>query len=107
VNDEELADAWLAGALARSITHEEHVRIAFVLVRRFGRDDAVGLVDEGTRLNSAALGVPERYDGELTRRWTTAIADALEDDPDADAFLRRRPEFLRGDLFGLPAWKRD
>ena len=65
--DERLADAWSACELGRSVTHEEHVRIALVLLRRHGRDDGSRLIEEAT-LRSA------------------------------------RPEFLRSDLFGPPAW---
>ena len=54
------------------------------------------------------LGAAERYDAELTRRWSEALADAVSasDASDADEFVRQRPEFLRSDLFGLPRWKR-
>ena len=40
-DDERLADAWLGCALGRGISHEEHVRIAFVLLRRHGREQGV------------------------------------------------------------------
>jgi len=105
--DETLADEWEQCALGRSITHEEHVRIAFVLLRRHGRDEGIRRVDEGTRRNSAALGAEERYDAELTRRWSDALADAVEETgaEDADELIRAHPELLRSDLFGPPAWK--
>ena len=74
--DELLADAWSACELGRSITHGEHVRTAL-------------------------------YDGVLTRRWSEALADALGETGarDADELIRARPELLRSDLFGPPAWK--
>jgi hypothetical protein len=107
VTDEQLADRWERGALGRSITHEEHLRIAFVLLRRHGREDGTRRIDESTRSNSEALGAAEKYDGELTRRWSEALADALEGTGarDADELIRVRPEFLQSDLFGPPAWK--
>lgn len=66
------------------------------------------MVADGTRRNCDALGSPERYDAELTRRWWDAIADAAEETGalDADELLRVRPELLRSDLFGRPSWRR-
>ena len=105
--DERLADAWSACELGRSITHEEHVRIAFVLLSRHGRAEGVRRIDEGTRRNSAALGAEDKYDPALTQRWSEALADAVEETGarDADELIRAHPELLRSDLFGPPAWK--
>jgi hypothetical protein len=66
------------------------------------------VVADGTRRNCDALGSPERYDAELTRRWWDGIADAVEETGarDADELLRGRPELLRTDLFGPPSWRR-
>jgi len=107
VDDVALTDAWCACALGRSISHEEHLRISFVLLRRHGRDEGRRLIVERTRANCDALDVADRYDDALTRRWADALADAVERSaaPNADEFLRERPELARGDLLGLPAWK--
>ncbi|HUJ91301.1 MAG TPA: hypothetical protein VLW05_01275 [Gaiellaceae bacterium] len=106
-DDVALADAWCACALGRSISHEEHLRISFVLLQRHGRDEGRRAIIEQTRANCDALGVLDRYDDALTRRWADALADAVERSParDADAFLLEHPELRRGDLLGLPAWK--
>jgi hypothetical protein len=106
--DEELTDAWLECSLGQSISHEEHVRISFVLLRRHGRlEDARRLV-EGTRANCVALDVGDRFDLDLTERWIAGVADAVETSPatDAGAFLDAHPEFRRSDLYGPPRWKR-
>jgi hypothetical protein len=105
--DERLTDAWLTCALGRGIGHEEHLRIGFVLLRRHDRPEALRVLDDGTRRNCAALGVPERYDAALTRRWGQTLADAAAatDAADADELFRRRPELLRSDLLGAPAWR--
>ena len=107
MDDDELADAWCACALGRSISHEEHLRISFVLLRRLGPDEGRRLVVERTHANCVALDAADRYDDALTRRWADALADAVRssDAGDADDFLAEHPEFRRGDLFGLPAWK--
>jgi hypothetical protein len=105
--DERLTDAWLTCALGRGIGHEEHLRIGLVLLRRHDRPEALRVLDDGTRRNCAALGVPERYDAALTRRWGQTLADAAAatDAADADELFRRRPELLRSDLLGAPAWR--
>ena len=105
--DEQLTDAWLECALGRGISHEEHLRIAFVLLLRHAPEEALQLLDAGTRRNCAALGVPERYDAALTRRWSEALADAVAATraADADELFRQRPQLLRSDLLGAPGWK--
>jgi hypothetical protein len=102
VTDEELTDAWEAGALGRAIGHEDHVRIGRVLLLRHGRAGAAARLVDGTRLNAA-----DRFDEELTRRWARTIADAFEAEPGDDfaEFAEAYPELLRSDLLGLPAWR--
>jgi hypothetical protein len=106
-DEERLTDEWLKCALGRAISHEEHLRIAFVLIRRHGRAEGSRLIGEGTRRNCEALDAAERYDAALTRRWSEAIADAMDesDAVDADEFLLKHPRFRQSDLFGLPSWK--
>jgi hypothetical protein len=107
VSDEELAEQWELAALGRSVGHEEHVRIARALVRRYGRADATRRLVAGTLRNCAALGVPERFDEDLTRRWSERIADSVEagDGPAFEDFVSLHPELLRSDLLGAPAWR--
>ena len=102
MTDEELTDAWESGTVfATGISHEQHVRIALVLHRRYRPDEAQARLVAGTRRACIAHGCPEKFDAELTRRWSAAIASVAASDPaqDAEAFLRRHPELLRGDLF--------
>ena len=108
MTEDELAEAWESGALCRPISHVEHVRIAVVLLRRHGPDEGEQRLVDGTKLNCRLLDAAERFDEELTRRWSTLVADALdaEDARSADELLGARPELARGDLLGAPAWKR-
>lgn len=105
--DERLTEAWLGCELGRAISHEEHLRISFVLLRRHGRVGGSRRIAEGTLQNCEELDAAGRYDDELTQRWTAALADALEesDAQDAQEFLLRHPHFRQSDLYGPPAWK--
>lgn len=107
MTDDELAAAWLACSLGRAITHEEHVRVSFALLREHGPERGAALIQEATRENSAALGVAERYDSELTKIWTDAIADAIDGDRSTDELLLKHPALLESGLFGPPRWKRE
>jgi hypothetical protein len=107
VTDDELTDAFEAASLGRSITHLEHIRISFVLLRRHDREEGERRLVEGTQRMATALGAADRFDEELTRAWVAAISDALESgDRSAEALLKRHPELEQGDLLGLPAWRR-
>ena len=105
--DEQLTKDWEGSKLTRSITHEEHLRIARVLIRRHGRVEGSRRLVEGTRRNCELAGAAERFDEDLTRRWSERIADALEArDPDSfEAFIQLNPELTQSDLMGAPAWK--
>ncbi len=107
MTDERLTDRWEACALERSISHEEHVCIARVLIRRHGREEAIRRLLRGTRANCDVMKGPERFDEELTERWGLRIADAVEaaDDDTFEGFACLHPELLQSDLLGLPAWR--
>jgi len=101
--NDELAARWEQG-LGRPISHREHVRIARALVLRHGRLEATRRLVEGTRLNCAIEGVPERFDAELTTRWSNVIADALDEHGplELEALLELAPHVADGRLLGPP-----
>jgi hypothetical protein len=105
--DDQVTDQWASCALDRAITHEEHVRIAVVLLRGHARDDAIATLVDDTRRNCEAMGVPERFDEHLTRRWGERIADAVDaSDPETfEELIEHHPDLRRSDLLGLPEWK--
>lgn len=107
LTDESLVAAWEACSLRRAISHEEHVRIARVLVRRHGAAAAERRLVEGTRRNCEAMDAADRFDEDLTRRWSRRIADAVrEADADGfDAFIVLHADLRRSDLLGPPKWK--
>ena len=105
MTNDELTDAWEACALGRGITHEEHLRISWTLLRRHRRDEGGKRIVDGTRRNCVALGVPERFDEALSERWVHAIGDAVGDGGGTfEDFLNAYPELARSDLLGRPAW---
>lgn len=104
MTDDELTDAWQTGErFPGGITHGEHLRIAWVLHRHHGALQAEALLISGTRRSCAVHGVPDKFDEELTRRWSRAITAAVERDgfgESASAFIEAHPELARGNLFG-------
>jgi hypothetical protein len=106
VTDEELADLWEGGEIFDGgVSHEQHLRIAWVLHRRHGPIQAKERLVNGTRSACERHGCPEKFDAGMTARWSNAVADAIKADgtgTSATAFLRAHPYLLRGDLFGRP-----
>jgi hypothetical protein len=106
VTDEELTDAWEAATVfPRGISHEQHLRIAWVLHRRHGREEARARLMSGTKRACVIHGCPEKYDAALTERWAQAIAEAIERDgaeATARRFLDAHPQLQDGKLLGVP-----
>jgi hypothetical protein len=103
MTDEELTNAWLAGQqFAHGITHGQHLRIAWVLLRRHGAVDAEKHLVAGTRHACEVHGAPEKFDEALTRRWARAIAVLVKRDGLGDSaadFIATHPELGQGDRF--------
>jgi hypothetical protein len=108
MTNDELTDRWEA-VLDRAITHEEHLRIAYTLIRRHGRAEARSRLVAGTLANCQALDAGERFDADLTARWSDRMASCVESDDDGGSFtalIERHPDLRASDLLGLPDWKR-
>jgi hypothetical protein len=103
MTDEELTNSWLAGErFAAGITHDQHLRIAWVLMRRHGALDAEEHLVAGTRRACEVHGVPEKFDEAVTRRWARVIAELVERDGPGDsagAFIAAHPQLGQGDRF--------
>jgi|tagenome__1003787_1003787.scaffolds.fasta_scaffold20562576_2 hypothetical protein len=75
MTDEQLTDAWLAGErFSGAISHEQDVRIAWVLIRRHGAEAEQHLI-AGAQRACEAHGVPEKFDEALTRRCRAPSPD--------------------------------
>jgi hypothetical protein len=106
MTDDELTDAWKSAQLGRAVTHVEHVRIAWVLIHRHGDAKGIARIALGTLRNCVAMDAADRFDPDLTARWSEAIGAAMEtsDATTATEFLRAHPELLDSRLYGLPTW---
>lgn len=106
MTDDELTDAWQAGErFPGGVSHDQHLRIAWVLHRRHGARQAEASLVSGTRRACEVHGASEKFDENLTRHWSRAVAETVERDGfggSADAFIEAHPELARGDLFGGP-----
>jgi hypothetical protein len=104
--DEELADAWEAGVVfPGGVPHVEHLRVAWVLHRRHGAEQAKLRLLHGTERSCVAHGCPEKFDAELTERWADAVAASADRDglgPSAAAFIAKHPELRQGGLYDRP-----
>lgn len=107
MDDNELTDAWEAGTVfPAGISHLQHLRIGWVLHTRHGAEQAKARLLDGTKRACEVHGSPEKFDPALTGRWADAVARTIDRDgpgADADEFLARHPELMRGDLLGKPA----
>jgi hypothetical protein len=103
MTDDELTDAWLVGEhFADGISHDQQLRIAWVLIRDHGVVEAEKQLVAGTRRACEVHGVPEKFDAALTRRWARAIAELIEQDglgASATAFIAAHPELGHGNRF--------
>jgi hypothetical protein len=88
MTDEEFLHAFLSLALPHSaFHHRDHVRLAWLAVRRHGAA-AEAVVGDAIRRFAAAGGHGERYHQTLTSFWVRLVAHAVSDAPDVDAFDR-------------------
>ncbi|HEX7116719.1 MAG TPA: hypothetical protein VF193_16455 [Steroidobacter sp.] len=76
--------------------HREHLRVAWLYLRRFAYEEAVTKMAGQVRKYVAANGVPHKYHHTLTVLWMRLIAGAIARDPreDFDDFLRTHPHLL-------------
>lgn len=107
VTDDELTNLWEAGRIFDGgITHEQHLRIAWILHKRHGAAKAKARLLSGTKHACERHGCPEKFDPELTDRWADAVADGIArtgPEASASAFFAAHPHLLQGDLLGHPS----
>lgn len=94
-SDEAFLQAFEAGrAPGGSFHHADHLRLAWILVRRDGAERAEEEIASGIRRFAAAQGSPGLYHETLTRAWVRLVAARVGDRPSEetfDDFLRANP----------------
>jgi hypothetical protein len=101
MDDDAFLDAFERGALQdHGFGHRDHLRLAWLYVRRYGQDQAIGRAEAGLRNLAALHGHPDRYSATRTAVWVALVAHHLREAPglDFDAFLERFPVLLDGRL---------
>jgi hypothetical protein len=87
VNDDEFLAAFESGAIANAdFRHREHLRMAWLYVRRDGPAIGALRIREGIRRFATVHGVPHLYHETLTVFWTRLMAHAAEAFPELDRF---------------------
>jgi hypothetical protein len=87
ISDDELTDRWERQELGGTgVSHIDHVRVGWVLHRRYGAAEAEERLVEGTRKGCDSDGVPEKFDERLTRLWARAISDAAGTGSELETF---------------------
>lgn len=86
---DELVAAFEAGKIeAADFPHEKHVRVAWGLARRYGREEGLRRMTTGIRDMAARAGQPEKYHHTITRAWFELIAGAESLDANSVLFDR-------------------
>ncbi|MGZ4307717.1 MAG: hypothetical protein ACXVSL_22960 [Solirubrobacteraceae bacterium] len=99
LTDAEFLDALANRSLSR-FSHRDHLRMAFVYVRRDGLDGLAVSCRDSIKLIAAAHGEPDRYHETRTSAWASLVATAAIELPAAtfEQLLAARPDLMRSDL---------
>ena len=100
MSDQELIDGFEAGTLAPAdFHHRDHVRLTWLYLERYGRDEAERRMRSGLRTFASRAGTPDKFDATLTRAWVAAIDDARlgEAASTFERLVALRPELLTRD----------
>jgi hypothetical protein len=96
--------AFETGALANSaFRHRDHVRLAWLYLRRDGPETGAREVIDGIRHFAAGHGAADRFHETLTRFWVHLVQHLIETFPLVDRFddlLARYPQLADKSLVG-------
>lgn len=105
MDDDAFVRAFLAGSLPPTqFHHRDHLRLTWVLVRRYGASEASATIASGIQHYAAAHGHSGLYHETLTLFWVGLVAHTIAAQPQIDdfaAFLAAFPFVLDK---GLP-WR--
>jgi hypothetical protein len=97
LSDEELLARFEDGSLPDgSFHHEQHLRVAWMFVRRYGMPDALGRFADALKRFVAAKGAAGLYHETITWAYLFLVAERIARTPGAswDAFAAVNPDLL-------------
>jgi hypothetical protein len=100
MSDEELFARFEDGSMPDgAFHHEQHVRVAWMYVRRYGMPDALGRFSQALKRLAAAKGKPGLYHETITWAYVLLVAERIARGPGDswDRFADANPDLL--------AWK--
>ena len=87
VSDDEFLHAFFSAELANSdFHHRDHLRLAWLVVRRHGLVEAETRVAAGIQHFAGMHGHAQRYHDTMTRFWVRLVAHAVATRPEIDDF---------------------
>ena len=108
MNDDEFLNAFETCTL-KEFHHRDHIKVAYLYLRRFPLDEAVAKVRTGLQALAAAWGAPvgeleKGYHETMTQAWVRLVQLKMNDgglaaSPDADAtadsFCKQHPDLMQ------------
>jgi hypothetical protein len=89
MTDDDFLQAFARATLGNhEFRHRDHLRLAWLQIRRLGPDDATRAVAAGIRHFAAAHGATDKYHETMTRFWVRIVAHHVEARPEIDDFDR-------------------
>jgi len=93
VTDAELLAGFEACTL-ESFHHADHVRVAWIILRRKPLPAALEHFIASLKRFATAAGAPQKYDDALTRRYMARIAERMNGEASWDEFATANPDLL-------------
>lgn len=110
MTDDEFVGAFHSGALPNErFHHRDHLRLAWILTRRLGADEAARAISAGIQRFAARHGHAAKYHETMTLFWARIVAHLVQSRPDIadfDTFLAAFPLLLDKDL-PYRHWRRE
>ena len=87
MNDDDFLSAFAAGSLPPGqFHHRDHLRLAWLLIRRHGADVAGATIASGIRSFAARHGQSDKYHETMTQFWVRIVGHMVQARPDISDF---------------------
>ena len=87
MNDEDFAQAFERCEISgESFHHKDHVRLAWIYLRRYGPDEAPAHISAVIRRFAAHHGASHKYHETITLAWMRFVALAMRNAPESASF---------------------